>query len=330
MPRGTSSRRGAVALYVVLLLPVLIGFGALAIDIGHGVLVRAQLSHAADSAALAACSPLLGTRVADPVNTGKTYAVATAAANEANGQPVDDVDPDGDIVTGTWDWEAGTFTAEDEEELVNAMLVRTAREDTRGTAIDTFFAPLLGVASFNAYGEAIAAAGGPSRDRAFPIAIPLCSIVDGDGIVDCSGTPITLDETVFDNGGLTGLIDGSSTLGDLQDLINDYDPEEEPNLTATSTITIEDTVELNELETELDAWLGETVTLPVLDDDGTCQLQVGNQYRVVGFTAFTINEITYGPGTETLEGVVDCEAFTPHRTAGTRYLGLAARPRLVQ
>ncbi|UNY41880.1 hypothetical protein CPT_Momento_050 [Burkholderia phage Momento] len=54
--RGSKSRRnqrGAVAITVALLMSILLGFAALAIDVGYLFVVRNELQNAADAAALA-------------------------------------------------------------------------------------------------------------------------------------------------------------------------------------------------------------------------------------------------------------------------------------
>ena len=51
--RSAMNQRGVTAILVALLLVVLVGFTALAIDIGHLVLARNELQNAADAGALA-------------------------------------------------------------------------------------------------------------------------------------------------------------------------------------------------------------------------------------------------------------------------------------
>ena len=51
-------KRGVVAVYVAIILVVLIGFVALAVDVGYMMVVRNQLQNAADASALAATRQL--------------------------------------------------------------------------------------------------------------------------------------------------------------------------------------------------------------------------------------------------------------------------------
>jgi Flp pilus assembly protein TadG len=77
-----SDERGGVLVMVVLFLPVLIGFAALVIDVGHAFQVRRHLQSAADAAALAAAQEL--------PNTANATAVAndySASAGARNARP---------------------------------------------------------------------------------------------------------------------------------------------------------------------------------------------------------------------------------------------------
>ena len=58
---------GMVAVIVAILLAVLLGFAALAVDIGHVMVVRNEIQNAADAAALAGACVLLP---ADPYRCG--------------------------------------------------------------------------------------------------------------------------------------------------------------------------------------------------------------------------------------------------------------------
>ena len=85
MTTGSSPRRrslvpdegGAAALIFALALPVVLGFGALVVDIGNARLVRGHMQSAADAAALAASQVL----------TDKTVAAERAVTYATNNVP---------------------------------------------------------------------------------------------------------------------------------------------------------------------------------------------------------------------------------------------------
>lgn len=86
----TATDRGQILILTGLLLGILLGFTALVIDGGHGLLVKRQLQNASDAASLAAanvmretsnkgCSPTLG--IDDPHPSVRDAAVASVLAN---------------------------------------------------------------------------------------------------------------------------------------------------------------------------------------------------------------------------------------------------------
>jgi Flp pilus assembly protein TadG len=144
------SQRGLVMALVALLAVVLLGFAALAIDSSHIEGAAQQLQAAADSAALAAAAKLSGESSA----SGGSYpltraaAVSLAARNSAAGAGVM-VDANsgnsasGDVVVGTWDGAADSFTPT----TVSPNAVRvTARRTTEssGGALSTIMGGLFG------------------------------------------------------------------------------------------------------------------------------------------------------------------------------------------
>jgi len=81
---------GAIATLMVLLLPVLIGFAGLAVDIGHMYVVKAQLKNAADAGALAGAGgliPYTATKQPDWTN-GTLKAKDTVGVNYADNHPL--------------------------------------------------------------------------------------------------------------------------------------------------------------------------------------------------------------------------------------------------
>ena len=160
--------RGVTAVVVTVVLLLLVGFTALAIDIGHLCVARAELQNAADAGALAGARFLYNDDAT--VNTGANdIAEAAATANQSEGVPVE-VNGE-DVQRGHWCFATSTFTENEQatelpdlwgktnEELdldtnfVNALKVVTRRE---GTPVASFFATVFGIQSFQVSAEAIA------------------------------------------------------------------------------------------------------------------------------------------------------------------------------
>ena len=160
--------RGVTAIVVAIVLLLLVGFSALAIDIGHLCVARAELQNAADAGALAGARFLYNDDAT--VNTGANDIATTAATdNQSVGEPVE-VNGE-DVLRGHWCFATSEFTENEEatelpdlwgvsnEDLdldmnfVNAVKVVTRRQ---GTPVASFFATVFGIQSFQVSAQAIA------------------------------------------------------------------------------------------------------------------------------------------------------------------------------
>lgn len=141
-------RRGMAAVIVVITLVILLGFAALAIDVGAMFNTKADLQKVAD-----ACS-LAGAQVVTRED-GDIYAVA---GQIAEGNPVLAHGPielaDEDIEAGRFDIETGVFIAG--ADSPNAVRVVARREDGINGSLKLFFAPILGVNSTGIKAMAVA------------------------------------------------------------------------------------------------------------------------------------------------------------------------------
>ena len=138
-------RRAATAVLVVITLPILLGFAALAVDVGRMFNVRAELQIAADAAAMAAAIEL----ASDP-DYGDDLFVPDEEAIRLVGQQFAEPNhgvtgtlADADVVLGNWDGELAEFTAGGEP--INAVGVITRRSETNGNPVELFFAKIFGL-----------------------------------------------------------------------------------------------------------------------------------------------------------------------------------------
>jgi hypothetical protein len=170
--RRATNRQGMISVVVALLIIIMIGAAALAIDIGHLSLVRNELQNAADAGCLAAARFLYdedGT-----VNEGvNQIAYEAAIANKSDKSPVEvhwSGGNEGDVERGHWSFGTKTFTPnpstqsanlvgmsgedlDNDPNFVNAVRVRTRRQDTPAAS---FFARVFGHENFFLSTEAIA------------------------------------------------------------------------------------------------------------------------------------------------------------------------------
>jgi hypothetical protein len=217
---------GATAVLVGLLLVVLVSFTALAIDIGHLLMVRNELQNAADAGALAGAKNLYRT---DPdtnsvsVNPGANLVAWEAAtanralakyadANGNNYLPVDiDFSPEdntGDIQRGHWSFfSTPQFVANDslaafsqetlwnstfeqldaDTDLINAVRVTTRRQ---ANPASSFFARIFGFNDFLLSATAVAYLGYVNTINPGEIELPLAicreTITNSSGGLQCN------------------------------------------------------------------------------------------------------------------------------------------------
>ncbi len=168
----TENQRGTVAVLVGILAVVLVGFGALAIDVSHLFVVRNELQNAADSGALAGALFLYNDTGTSVNQNANQTAYNAATANMSERAPVDvhwNGGNAGDIQRGHWSFATRTFTPRDslqpvplwevsEEELdrnldfVNAVRVKARRQDTPAAS---FLARIFGYRNFVLSSEAV-------------------------------------------------------------------------------------------------------------------------------------------------------------------------------
>ncbi len=150
---SAQQRTGAILPLTVILLVVLVGMVAFAIDLGYLALARTEIQAAADSSALAASLAL----EKDNPSEVRLLAHTAAQANAVAGSAVA-VRPDEDVELGYWDSDNGRFTAltGTDQERANSVRVTCRRTSARGNPISLFFAPVLGVDSGDVSASAIA------------------------------------------------------------------------------------------------------------------------------------------------------------------------------
>ena len=147
-----SRRRGAVVVLAAVLMTVMAGMVAFAVDCGMIALAREQLQNAADSAAMAGADALSGGSAA-----ATAAAQSFAQANVAGGTLVV-VNPTQDIQLGTWDKNTLTFNTLTgaAQQAANAVRVTCQMSQARGNPLKLFFAPIFGQKAADVSAQAVA------------------------------------------------------------------------------------------------------------------------------------------------------------------------------
>jgi Flp pilus assembly protein TadG len=166
-------QKGVVMILVTIAIFSLIGFAALAIDVGHLFVVRNELKNAADAGALAGARILYnnnGTAVNPNANQSAHDA---AVANQSEKLAVEvnwSSGNTGDVERGHWRFAPSTFTPNpslapvdlwgvttaelnENTNFINAVRVRTRREATPAAS---FFARIFGIKNFGLSAESVA------------------------------------------------------------------------------------------------------------------------------------------------------------------------------
>ena len=207
------NQRGAVAVIVGILIFVLVGFGALAVDISHLHVARNELQNAADAGALAGARVLYnddGTAINEGANQ-EAYDAATANKSEGTAVEVDwSGGNGGEVQRGHWSfglaglergfypnasttpvdlWNVSTADLDANPDFINAVKVVT-RRTTQGTPVASFFARIFGHENFELSAEAVAYIGfaGTLMEEEVdqPIAICRDSILDINDNYNCT------------------------------------------------------------------------------------------------------------------------------------------------
>jgi Flp pilus assembly protein TadG/formylmethanofuran dehydrogenase subunit C len=154
--KGLHDQRGVIAIWFALLLPVLLGFAALAVDLTRLSLTRLELRNAADAAALAGALSLFDAG-GDPYNwtAAENKAMELAHSNKSDGVqiPANNIQ----IQTGYWNLQSRIWTDKSPTYTPGTGEVPAVRA-TVAHSLRLFFAPILGINERNVQASAIAIA----------------------------------------------------------------------------------------------------------------------------------------------------------------------------
>ncbi|MDO8632907.1 MAG: pilus assembly protein TadG-related protein, partial [Phycisphaerales bacterium] len=178
-------RRGAAAIFAMVMMVVLIGFAALTVDVGVLYNTRADLQNAADAAALAGAAAYatpamvqvrLGKNVGENLQivlaTAASQAQLTASKNGSFAGGGTAIEPD-DIGTGWIDVTSATSPLDPNPTPANynavQVVVRRSKDSSNGP-VRFFFAPIFGKHTTSVTASAVAAY--DDHFGAFDVAIP--------------------------------------------------------------------------------------------------------------------------------------------------------------
>jgi len=143
-------RRGAFAPMAAIVMTAMLGFGALAIDMGFNYYTRNKLQVTADASALAGASQIEFLPDETPmVAEALDYADKNMAFADYGNVLVAP-----DVVAGNWDPDTRTFTPA--LEPMNAVMTTTRQQEASGNAVPAFLGGIAGFSSYDIQASAIA------------------------------------------------------------------------------------------------------------------------------------------------------------------------------
>jgi Flp pilus assembly protein TadG len=325
---------GATAVIVALLLVVLLGMGALGIDIGHMYAVDNQLKKAAEAGALAGARGLWPQDISSAVSrdpdcaTGATWALNTAMSNKVEGVNLaaDEVK----VEVGRWDYATRTFIPGISTDA-NGVRVTTYRAN-----IPMFLAKIFGIFSkdLSASATAIMDIIG-SMPGQIPVALSKRNANNAKGaqlIIQFGTSSSTNVQIGWQDGGWFTVQPDSCSASVVSSYING----DCPQVSYGQTLNLsngEFTSGLQNLKTLLDNstyyYNGQQALdtyVPVVNTDDFTQTDT-----VQGFVHFLITAITIQGSNKTITGEVLEAGILPNGTpGGGGNFGVLSTPKLVQ
>ena len=216
------NQAGVSAVIVAIVLTMLIGFTALAVDVGYMYVTKNELQNVADAAALAGAGYLGSIYAGLPFDEHQTHtftranivgvAQQVALKNQAAKM---NISVNNDVTIGIWDCGTGTLTPMADPIVgPNAVRVVARRDGVANGPILTFFARIFNIDAVNVFADATAALTGPAFVEEGELKVPF-SLSENNFPNNCTD-PITFSPTSESCAGWHNFLDpvNASTMAD--------------------------------------------------------------------------------------------------------------------
>jgi Flp pilus assembly protein TadG len=323
---------GAVAVYVAIGLLVLLGFGALAMDIAHIVSVKRELTKAAEAGALAGGRALWP--LALPVDTtgnvapdcaqGVNVARTTATKNRVEGTNL----TTGEVTAeaGKWNYTTKTFTPEISA-AANSVRVTASRAN-----VQTILAQVLGQAPRNMSATAVAIMDYAQGIGCLPITLDDNAAFDEDGNVKMVDVTCRMTPDPGDNAGWFTIPPASASASQLKIDVNNLYTDNLRSLNKDDWINLQNGADASvlaavqdEFNKFMDADGTWTVVIPTVNT-----LKFGQDEQVVRFVGLKITEVVNTTSDKKVFGHLVKLCEVPKGLPGGPKSGVLAPPKLVQ
>jgi len=331
---------GQILVLVVFAAVFLIGMAALAVDIGHGLVVRNELQNAADASSLAGAGNLF---IPSP---GPNWARAEGAAsgsiawNKSDGQSL----VNGQVQSGVWNLSQSPAGLQSQGTPLNAQNVPAVRVQVgrapgqNGGSVPTFFARIFGMNSFPVQAQAVAVVSNPGfvppGTGMMPMAINSAMAANFNSYKDAQHTfkiMSTYGAPPAQAGQFTSLLVDFNDVNRLRNLITTLITTGTPNqINIGSIIYIQPGVEANIFDhasqPDLKLFEGKDLFLPVVSGSLGAP---GGPREVVGFVGFHVLLSTKSGNTGNVEGWFTTGLIVPNSGGSGPNYGAWTPPHLV-
>jgi Flp pilus assembly protein TadG len=218
------NERGAIAVFMMLILTVIMGFAAMGFDLSYVRLARFEMKNATDAAAHAAMNVLRATTDKTQTTDATNAAIGVAGQNTVLGNPV--TLTTSDVKFGIWDYDASTFTAGAPPS--NAVQITGRKSDPSAAAgtVNTTFGRTLGTLSANV--QQVSTAAFRARSMMFEMDITGSFLTNSCAIDDAIAADLSFLTAMYNAGspkdkiGLDVFVGSASNFTPLQNLPSNY------------------------------------------------------------------------------------------------------------
>jgi hypothetical protein len=276
---------GAVIVWVALMMTVVLGMGALVLDVGQLYAERRELQNGADAAALAVAQDCAGGDCRDETATAGTYADENAHDGKAG---IDEVCGSGPGLVPC----AATPAGVPARDWVKVTTV-TPDDDK----VDFAFAPILGHDDATVDAAAVAAWGSVGRATTIPVTFSKCEYIELGGDVDAGTFPSGLNYIYFHDTTDAGTCPAGPSGADLSGGFGWLDSSHECRVEVTAGGWLDDKPG-NGVPNgcEPTDWRSAEVLVPIFDRTNGLTGSNG-QYHLAGFAGFRVHGYRF-PGNE--------------------------------
>jgi len=329
-----SEESGQVLVLVVLGMVFLIGMGALAVDVSHGLVVRHELQNAADASALAGAGNLFIPPPGPDWARAEGAASSSIAWNKSDGNPLSNCQ----VQSGYWNLSQSPAGLQSQgitpgAQDVPAVKVQVSRASGQnGGPMPTFFARIFGLNSIPVQAQAVAVVSNPGYVKPGPLLPVAISKELADkyrNYKDPAHTFIIGSAYHYPNGMAgqwTSFLVDSNNVPTIRDLIQNGNPQQ-INVNTSGTCPggnpnsdciyiqpgTKNTLYDNKSQPSISWFEGQDVLLPVVD--AVLSDTTHDWAPVAGFIGFHVVKST-GGSTKNVEGYF-VDGFTAPKSGGS-------------